>query len=293
MILMKSPTFYPENAVEQNILTPADYGLPEIESVSYSHYTKNWQPAPPHVHKGRLEICYCKRGSLNFDCEGRSYTVLPNNVFISQPGDLHRLANNHKGVICYWLVFKYPSKGKSVLGLPLKEGKSLVKLLRSIDKHLFSTDTAFQSLLKELFSTVAASRGSIRTLRMRSLFLRILLSLADSASKPPTISGLNAISKIARLIRKRPYHHFTTAGMAEHVHISESRFISLFRQVIGLPPHAYLVTCRINEAKKRLLESNDPITKIAHDLGFSSVQHFSRQFDKIIRQSPSEFRLNP
>ena len=40
---MKRAADYPENAVEQTILTPGDFGLADIESVSYSRYTKNWR----------------------------------------------------------------------------------------------------------------------------------------------------------------------------------------------------------------------------------------------------------
>lgn len=287
---MTKSSFYPENAVEQTILTPSDFGLPEIESVSFSRYTKNWQPAPPHIHRGCLELCYCRRGSLNFECTGESYTVLPNNIFLSQPGDLHRLTNNHKGVVCYWMVFKYPPRGQSIFDLQASESQTLVKKLRGINRHLFSADPALLDVFKEIFTVADSTDDHLRTLRLRILFLRVLLSLLDSANRAPTISGLHQITEIAKLMRNRPYHKFTTAEMAEHVNISESRFISLFRQIVGLPPHAYLISCRMNEAKRRLLDTEDSITQIAHDLGFSSAQHLSSQFFRIYRLSPSQFR---
>ena len=118
---MKRAADYPENAVEQTILTPGDFGLDDIASVSYSRYTKNWRAMPPHVHEGCLELCYCRRGSLQFECAGKRYTVLPDDIFLSQPGDVHHLLTNHKGVICYWLVFRYPKPDHPalVINMPL------------------------------------------------------------------------------------------------------------------------------------------------------------------------------
>ncbi len=47
---------------------------------------------------------------------------------------------------------------------------------------------------------------------------------------------------------------------------------------------------RIEEARRRLSESEDAITVIAIDLGFASSQHFSRQFRGATGHTPSEWR---
>jgi AraC-like DNA-binding protein len=49
-------------------------------------------------------------------------------------------------------------------------------------------------------------------------------------------------------------------------------------------------TARVEEAKRRLIESGDAVTVIALELGFASSQHFSRQFRQATGQSPSEWR---
>jgi AraC-like DNA-binding protein len=40
----------------------------------------------------------------------------------------------------------------------------------------------------------------------------------------------------------------------------------------------------------RMLESNDPLTAIALDAGFASLQHFSAAFRKLTGASPSAWR---
>lgn len=283
---------YPENALEQVILTPNDYGFKEIDSASFSRYTKNWRAMPPHTHPGCLEICYCRRGSLRFECAGRHYDLLPDNIFLAQPSDQHRLTTNHKGVICYWLVFRYPTKGQRLFSLPHTESRALDSALRTLDKHLFAADTELRRLFKEVFAIVTTQPSPLRTLKLREVFLRILLLIIESSNNQPGLHGLRSISYIAQLIAKRPTHSFTTAELAAHAKLSESRFTALFRQVVGLPPHAYLLNCRLNAAQKRLRETNDSIQQIANDLGFVSSQHLSNLFRKTFRTTPTAFRTS-
>jgi AraC-like DNA-binding protein len=51
-----------------------------------------------------------------------------------------------------------------------------------------------------------------------------------------------------------------------------------------------LAEARIRVAKRKLLESDAPLTAIAFDVGCASLQHFSATFRKSERISPSEFR---
>ena len=87
---------------EQRILEPEKDGLEGIPAVSFAQYSTNWKALPEHVHKGCIELCFCARGSLVFECEGEKHTILPNNVFVTQPGDRHHLVTNHKGMRIYW-----------------------------------------------------------------------------------------------------------------------------------------------------------------------------------------------
>jgi AraC-like DNA-binding protein len=116
--------------------------------------------------------------------------------------------------------------------------------------------------------------------------------VAESAENRPTLKTLAKISNIAKLIRKRPSHRFSTAELAAHAKLSESHFTSLFRQVVGLPPYAYLAKCRLETAQRLLAETGDGIGQIARSLGFSSPQHLAGQFRKTYGVTASEWRAS-
>lgn len=58
----------------------------------------------------------------------------------------------------------------------------------------------------------------------------------------------------------------------------------------GMTPQRYLNRLRLLEARRRLQYSDDSITTIAHDCGFSDSNHFSTQFRKAFALAPKALR---
>ena len=276
---------------EQITLSPEKDGIAGIPAISRGMYTTNWKAMPEHVHEGCIELCFCSRGSLVFECKGKTYTLMPDNVFLTQPGDRHHLTTNHKGMRMYWLFFRYPKKGRSVLGLSAGETAALVKKLKAIEAHDFAVDHSMRQLFRDVFKAYEdLPKGAYRTLVLRTLILRILLVVISSAGNRPSLKTLAKISDIAKLVEKRPEHRFAISEMAAHAKLSESYFTALFRQVIGLPPYAYLSKCRLEAAKRRLAETKESVHAIAKSLGYASPQHLATQFRKTYGITPTDMR---
>ena len=54
----------------------------------------------------------------------------------------------------------------------------------------------------------------------------------------------------------------------------------LFREAYGVTPGEYVNSLRLNEAKRRLRETREPIINIAYSTGFGSVSSFYRFLQK-------------
>ncbi len=61
-------------------------------------------------------------------------------------------------------------------------------------------------------------------------------------------------------------------------------------QELGTSFRAELDVTRIRQGQQRMLHSDSPLTQIAIDLGFSSLQNFSRQFRRVVGEAPSAWR---
>ena len=63
--------------------------------------------------------------------------------------------------------------------------------------------------------------------------------------------------------------------LAKIAGISKFDFCRLFKQAIGIPPHQYIIRCRIERAKKLLKNSNLTTVEIALSCGFAHQSHLS------------------
>jgi AraC-like DNA-binding protein len=79
----------------------------------------------------------------------------------------------------------------------------------------------------------------------------------------------------------------TLAGMAQ---MSKRSFLRAFHSSMGLTPIAYLIQLRVHHAAAQLRSTRDSVTEIAFRCGFSDSNYFTRQFGRIMGQSPRRYR---
>jgi len=270
-------------------LTPD--GIPCVPALGYSHFTSSKPSVSEHIHPGCLEVTLCLRGSLVFECAGTERHLLPGTVFVTQPDEWHRLSTNPKGLVMYWLFFRLGPASSPLLHLPRAESDALRHALRNLPHPLFKGSerlrTAFQRLFRQYDDLPA---GAFRSPAMRSSTLDHMLALAPAAQVPPDTPGSERINTLVAARRESPEKDYTIDGMARLAALSPSQFINRFKRLAGLPPYTFLLNCRVRAAKARLADTDQPITRIAQDLGFSSSQHLAMQFKREFGITPSQFR---
>ncbi|MGY6773715.1 arabinose operon transcriptional regulator AraC [Gallibacterium sp. ZY190522] len=97
---------------------------------------------------------------------------------------------------------------------------------------------------------------------------------------------LQAINYMMDDIRK----DYSINEIAAHVYLSPSRLIHLFSQEVGMSILKWRDDQRINYAKQLLFTTNDPISSISRNVGFTDPLYFSRVFKKKVGVSPKVFR---
>lgn len=63
-----------------------------------------------------------------------------------------------------------------------------------------------------------------------------------------------------------------------------------FKLSTGLPPHQYVIRCRIEQAKILLTENKWPIVEIGYRIGCSSQSNFTALFGKHVGMTPKDYR---
>lgn len=82
----------------------------------------------------------------------------------------------------------------------------------------------------------------------------------------------------------------TLSEMAQTLGMSPHHFAHVFKRTTGLAPHQYLVARRVARAESLLLETDLPITEIAHRVGYANQSHFSTVFHRAAAMTPRMFR---
>ena len=68
-------------------------------------------------------------------------------------------------------------------------------------------------------------------------------------------------------------------------------FTRVFRELIGLPPHKYLLRLRLASART-LLESGMSVTDTCYTAGFNNLSHFIRMFHRHFGFAPSAVKYS-
>lgn len=83
----------------------------------------------------------------------------------------------------------------------------------------------------------------------------------------------------------------TLPELASLAAMSPYHFTRAFKQALGVSPHQYIISARIEQARKLLLKGDLPLTQVATELGFYDQSHFTRTFKRLVGFTPQAFLL--
>lgn len=98
------------------------------------------------------------------------------------------------------------------------------------------------------------------------------------------------VGRALALLHAHQDQAWTTEDLARAVGQSRSAFAERFTALVGEPPMRYLAGRRMRYAAQRLIESNEPIARIAEAAGYESETAFHRAFKRAHNESPAAWR---
>ena len=99
------------------------------------------------------------------------------------------------------------------------------------------------------------------------------------------------IRKLLKYLKTNFRRSIGTEEVAEIFGVSRRNLEKRFRKNMHCSLHEYLINIRINEAKRLLQFTSEPIENIAALTGFCHAPHFSNTFKKKTGVSPSNYRI--
>jgi AraC-like DNA-binding protein len=120
-----------------------------------------------------------------------------------------------------------------------------------------------------------------------------LTLLAGRHAAPPQVPRMPGRERRAvRLSREYLDEHaqenVTLPTLARFAGLSAFHLCRVFREAVGMPPHAYQTQVRVRRAKA-LLRAGLPITLAATEVGFYDQAHLTRHFSRIVGLTPGRY----
>jgi AraC-like DNA-binding protein len=110
-------------------------------------------------------------------------------------------------------------------------------------------------------------------------------------TRPPIPSPVDfRVRKSLRLLDDGLAQGIELDAVARDAGLSRPHFFKLFRENTGVTPALYANTMRIERALDRLMASQDSVTDIGYELGFSSQSHFTHFFSAHVGIAPTQYR---
>jgi AraC family transcriptional regulator len=78
--------------------------------------------------------------------------------------------------------------------------------------------------------------------------------------------------------------------VARECRLSVSHFSRAFRRSMGVPPHSWLLTRRVEVAKEKLRDARLSLLDVAMVCGFADQSHLTRVFTRVVGVSPGAWR---
>jgi len=236
----------------------------------------------PHLHE-QTALCFVLSGRVDMELNGEKVSALPGELLVINAGVAHRTFSDGTPTEKLVLILNIQSLFHGVSDtVPVIEPK-------------ISGDIFIGRLLEELIRELREKEPGYRVL-CQSAVMRLMVYLlrnhveADrqlhSTGKPDRIKA------VSRYIDKHYMEPISNKVLAQLIHVSESRFIHLFKEEMGMSPLKYINTVRLYKAK-HLLESGEcSVMEVAALVGFSDYNHFGRMFRESFGCTPVQARRN-
>lgn len=86
------------------------------------------------------------------------------------------------------------------------------------------------------------------------------------------------------------FENISLQELARHCCVSPFHFSRIFKSILQTSPHQYLSSLRLQHAQVLLSTSGLPVTDIAFECGFNSLEHFITAYKKKFKESPGNHR---
>ena len=252
---------------------------------------------PWHWHE-ELELGYLEKGTSIITTVNAEYTIHQGDGFFINTNVMDTKRNAVPGHTALeinhifhpvFLFFHFKSRFETKYLNPILKN-------RQIEVHIIRHGTSSgNAILSNLMKLKELQKNPDVEIQTRNLLSETWLLLQEELriNFHGTIclsENENRLRNMLLFIHTHYSEKLTLEEIASNASLSVREAQRCFQRILHQSPYEYLISYRLNNAKKMLLETNDSITEIAFHCGFSDASYFSKTFRKDTGFTPMEYR---
>lgn len=259
----------------------------------YGLTCERWAPdlMPKPDRHNEIEINYFPDGEMTYLFHDRKVTIPPRRLSLFWGLVPHQIVH-YEGSSPYY-VCTVPFSQFLGWKLPASFVDRILK-----EEVLTETSSRFSSndefMLSNWINDIEhIGRADLILLEMHARLLRMAGNVPSQKENPvEERHAVNLVERIAIYIARNYSSPMKVSEIGEAVGLHPDYANTLFKKSFGCTMYDYLVRERITHAQRKLVLSGAPITEIAFECGFNSINRFNAAFLKINGCTPREYRKN-
>lgn len=128
------------------------------------------------------------------------------------------------------------------------------------------------------------------TVHLLTFFAKQLSTLSNQLFIEQKSDEPAVVSRARRFIAENKHSAITLAKVAQASGASMFHFCKLFRATTGVKFTEYVARSRVEDARELLSNRRLRMCEVAYESGFQSLTAFHRAFQRVLGQSPTEYR---
>lgn len=172
-------------------------------------------------------------------------------------------------------------------------------LVKIMPEHTMTADdrcytsggaTSTFHLLVMLVQKYCGNDTAIRIAKIFAIDLDRYRQSYFSTFRPNYSHNDDLVKNIQRKLESNYLHINTIEEVIKDLPASRRNVVRRFKHVTGIPPIEYLQHIRIENAKKQLEQTNQSISEIINETGYTDPKSFRKVFHKLVGMKPLEYR---
>ncbi|MFN8372285.1 MAG: AraC family transcriptional regulator [Anaerolineae bacterium] len=238
-----------------------------------------------HTHEG-FAIGVIERGGESFYYRGQNHNAPPGSVVVICPGEVH----TGQAITAQGWTYRMLYPNAELLARAASEVAGEERGIPFFNSPVIYDPVLFENM-RQTHNILEQSASALeRETRLLWTLIQLVRRHADQRLAPSALgSEHNALVQAQHYLQTHYAEDISLETLALVAHLSPFHLSRLFRERLGLPPHAYLNQIRINRAKEQLNVGRS-IAETALATGFVDQSHLNKAFKRIVGVTPGQYR---